>query len=180
MITISRDDWADAALTIFAEHGMAAVDAAQVAAALGVPEDDSRDHFPDRDDLVRAALDRWRTYYTEGSIAMLKEVDDPRECLRVLLGTALSDWAGTPFDRAALADHSSPLVATALRAVHDVRLDFITEQYERMGFPSAVARSRAVVAYAASLGLIGLRPEYGEKLGFDLDDAIDLLVTAPS
>lgn len=179
MADISRADWVDATLATFAERGLAGIDLRSLEIRLGAPENGFHEHFSSRDELVRAMLDHWRTSFTEGSIALLKEVAEPAERLRLLLNTALTEWAGTPSDRAAMAEAGTPVVAEALRKVHDLRIDYITEQYEQPGFPPERARARAVLAYAPSLGLIGLRPMYGEMLGFDLDEAVDALSSAP-
>lgn len=179
-MTTSRDDWAAAALQDFIEDGLRGIDLEKVRKHLGAPGDGSEVGFSSNDELLQGALDYWRTHYTEGSIAALAGISDVRERLHLLLSTALSEWSGAPADRAVLAHAAaSPAAAEALRRVNDIRIEFIAAQYEHLGLSAEQARSRAVLAYAASLGLIGLRPMYRDALGFDLDTAINFLMGVP-
>lgn len=178
-MTITRNDCVTAALDVYLERGLTEVDLGPVGERLGASQDAVRTHFTSRDDLVRAALDHWRTHFTEESIDLMRGVDEPVERLAFLLSQALTEWFGAPADRAVLADAGSPLVTSNVRKVHDIRIGFIAEQYEELGLPRDRARARAVLAYAASLGLLALRPIYGESLGFDLDVATDVLTRVP-
>ena len=56
---LSAEDWAQAALDLIAEQGVAAVAVEPLARRLGVTKGSFYWHFPSRDALLQAALERW-------------------------------------------------------------------------------------------------------------------------
>src|SRR3546814_7480606 len=56
---LSAEDWAQAALDLIAEHGVAAVAVEPLARRLGVTKGSFYWHFQSRDALLQAALARW-------------------------------------------------------------------------------------------------------------------------
>ena len=59
---LSADDWAAAALEQIAEQGVSAVAVEPLARRLGVTKGSFYWHFPSRDALLQAALERWETH----------------------------------------------------------------------------------------------------------------------
>src|SRR5690606_21017046 len=59
---LSADDWAEAALDLIAEQGVAAVAVEPLARRLGVTKGSFYWHFPSRDALLQAALERWEAF----------------------------------------------------------------------------------------------------------------------
>ena len=56
---LSADDWANAALDLIAEQGVASVAVEPLARRLGVTKGSFYWHFPSREALLVAALERW-------------------------------------------------------------------------------------------------------------------------
>ena len=56
---LTADDWAQAALDLIAEQGVAAVAVEPLARRLRVTKGSFYWHFPSRDALLQAALERW-------------------------------------------------------------------------------------------------------------------------
>src|SRR5690606_7033358 len=56
---LSAADWAQAALDVIAEQGVSAVAVEPLARRLGVTKGSFYWHFPSRDALLQAALERW-------------------------------------------------------------------------------------------------------------------------
>ena len=56
---LTADDWAQAALDLISEQGVAAVAVEPLARRLGVTKGSFYWHFPSRDALLQAALERW-------------------------------------------------------------------------------------------------------------------------
>ena len=81
---LSADDWAQAALDLVAEQGVSAVAVEPLARRLGVTKGSFYWHFPSRDALLQAALERWEANEQESVFGSLEAVPDPAERLRAL------------------------------------------------------------------------------------------------
>src|SRR5690606_3393574 len=81
---LSAVDWAQAALDLVAEQGIAAVAVEPLARRLGVTKGSFYWHFPSRDALLQAALERWERVEQEDVFGQLEGIADPRERLRAL------------------------------------------------------------------------------------------------
>jgi AcrR family transcriptional regulator len=157
MSRLSRDDWAAAALAAIATGGLAAVAVEPLAARLGTTKGSFYWHFRNRDELIAAALTRWRRTSTTDVIEQLEATGaGPEVRLRRLFSEVLSPAAGTGADLPLLADAGHPLVAPALAEVTEQRLGYVTTLFRELGFPAAAARRRALFAYSAYLGQLQL------------------------
>lgn len=149
---LSRQDWIDAALKQIAEHGLAGVNVASLAAQLRVTTGSFYWHFSSRDELVEAALDRWETERID-VIETLRELSDPQLRLERLISDLYRNR-----DRGALysslqASASDPRVASRLRRTTQRRLTFLTQTYRELGYPMQQARHSALVLYSLYTGL---------------------------
>lgn len=148
---LGRDDWIAAALAALAEGGVGAVAIEPLAARLGATKGSAYWHFANRDELLRAALQRWEHDETDAVIALVSAEPDPAVGLRTLLGTAMSH----PQANLAilLAGSGDPLVEPVLTRITNRRIDYLAELFTRLGFGDAAARHRATLAYSAYLGM---------------------------
>jgi AcrR family transcriptional regulator len=149
--------WRTAALRALATRGVSAVAIEPLARTLGVTKGSGYWHFGSREALLRAALDEWETKTTEDVIARLARVANPRERLAALLRMAFTRSLDGRVYLALAAAEGNPVVLAALKRVSQRRLAFLAAIYEELGFSPARALSRAVVAYAAYLGVVMLR-----------------------
>ena len=78
---LSAADWAQVALDVIAEQGVAAVAVEPLARRLGVTKGSFYRHFPSRDALLQAALERWEEVEQQQVFGSLEEEPDPRERL---------------------------------------------------------------------------------------------------
>lgn len=147
---LSADDWAAAALAALANGGMAAVAVEPLAARLGATKGSFYWHFPNRDALLAAALERWERVGTEDVIAVIEGEPDLLERLRLLLLHALD--GGSRVELALQPSAAHPLVAPVLARVTLRRLDYLTDLFAGLGFDRETARERSVLAYTAYLG----------------------------
>jgi len=173
---LSADDWIDAATAAMAERGVAGVAVEPLAERLGVTKGSFYWHFPNRDALLTATLERWAQEETEAAIAALDRIADPRERLEQLVVRALTDdstsdaadTAGSRFGHAfhlAVSDAADdPIVQPILRRVSERRLDYLIDCFRALGLPRGEARHRALLAYAAYLGTLRLTREAPERL----------------
>jgi AcrR family transcriptional regulator len=148
---LGRDDWTAAALAALAEGGVGAVAIEPLAAQLGATKGSAYWHFANRDELLRAALQRWEHDETDAVIALVSAESDPAVGLRTLLGTALSHPQANL--AVLLAGCNDPLVEPVLTRVTNRRIDYLAELFTRLGFGDEAARNRATLAYSAYLGM---------------------------
>ena len=89
---LSAEDWAQAALDLIAEQGVAAVAVEPLARRLGVTTGSFYWHFPSRDALLQAALERWEKVEQEQVFGQLEAIADPRERLRALFDLVAHEY----------------------------------------------------------------------------------------
>lgn len=147
-------DWARAALAAIARGGIAAVAVENVAADLGTTKGSFYWHFKDRDALVRAALDMWEQSGTESVIEELDHEPDPAERLRRLLQGSFEHGPDDRAEVALLANPGHPAATAAVRRVAQRRINYITQQLEKLGWAKRQARDRAVVLYYIYVGYL--------------------------
>ena len=157
-------DWELAALAAIETGGLEAVAVEPLARKLGVTKGSFYWHFKNRDALLAAALARWEARYTEGIIAALSQVSDPRDRLeRLITQVNLSEGAAR-FHAALTASADHPVVRPVLARVTARRLDYLVEAFRGIGLTPALARRRALLAYTAYIGLTHLAREAPAEL----------------
>jgi AcrR family transcriptional regulator len=87
---LSAERWRAAALEALADGGVATVAIEPLAKRLGVTKGGGYWHFENREALLSAALDEWKTRTAEVVIARLRRIVDPRERLIALFKQALT------------------------------------------------------------------------------------------
>ena len=153
--TLTRDDWAEAALQAIGRGGLAAVVVEPLAAHLGATKGSFYWHFRDRAALVEAALERWESAHTEGVIAMVEQEEDGLTRLRLLFRTVF-EHSDDPIEVAMLATADHPLVAPVLSRVTSRRMAYTVGLFAALGFGAEEARDRGQLAIAAYLGHVQL------------------------
>jgi AcrR family transcriptional regulator len=150
---LTRDDWADAALAAIAGGGLAAVAVEPLAAALGTTKGSFYWHFANRQALLQAALARWEEQTTTAVISEVNSAPaDAVSQLRLLITRVIGMAEQDPIGPALLSTARHPAVAPVLGRVTRARIAVIVALFEKLGFPPAEARSRALLAYSAYLG----------------------------
>jgi AcrR family transcriptional regulator len=148
----TRDDWTGVALRALVEGGVAAVAVEPLAARMGATKGSAYWHFPNREALLKATLERWEREHTEAVIELVESVSEPLERLRLLFSTVLQDVEHSAVELAMLAAKDDTAVAPVLGRVTDRRVGYMEELFGELGFPADVARRRAVLAYSVYLG----------------------------
>jgi AcrR family transcriptional regulator len=172
-------DWIDAACLVIMERGVSAVAVEPLAQRLGVTKGSFYWHFPNRDALLQAALERWEQMDTEAVITAVAQIDDPLERLRHLIIEALSYVPtrggeaesgfkfGPAFDLAIADASSDPIVVPILRRVTERRVDYLEQCYRAVGLAVDKARYQALLAYTAYIGTLRLAREAPSRLPQD-------------
>ena len=159
---LSANDWAQGALDVIAEQGVSAVAVEPLARRLGVTKGSFYWHFPSRDALLRAALERWEQRELEEVFAQLEGIQDPRirlEQLFRLVGTQTASHAIYSELLKAM-DHAA--VQPVMQRVSARRMDWLTLAYRQVGLPRAEAQHRARLTYAAYVGFLQLSLQLGQ------------------
>ncbi|WP_228122373.1 TetR/AcrR family transcriptional regulator [Saccharothrix syringae] len=148
----TRDDWTGVALQALAEGGVAAVAVEPLAARLGATKGSAYWHFPNREALLKAALERWEREHTEAVIELVESVDGPAARLRLLFATVLEAVEHSAVELAMLAAKDHPVVSPVLERVTERRVGYLEVLFRELGFGGGAARQRALLAYSIYLG----------------------------
>ena len=165
--TLTASDWAEAALHLIAEKGLAALTVSALASRLGVTKGSFYWHFHGRSDLLVAALARWEQRATTEAITGLEAVTDPRRRLELMLDAASQPPRARSLYAALAEAAEDPVVRRVLNRVASARIAYLETCYRKLGLAPTVARSHAVFAYAAYRGLLQLAHEAPEALPAD-------------
>jgi AcrR family transcriptional regulator len=149
---LGKDDWTAAALQALGRGGIAAVAMEPLAARLGATKGSAYWHFPNREALLRATLERWEQEQTEAVIADVERESDPERRLRSLFHTVLRHVHADAVELALLASADDPLVAPVLGRVTDRRVSYLAKMFADLGFSRTESKRRALIAYSTYLG----------------------------
>ncbi|MGB1159871.1 MAG: TetR/AcrR family transcriptional regulator [Alphaproteobacteria bacterium] len=181
---LSPEQWFAAARDILVTEGIEAIRIDRLCQSLDVTKGSFYWHFTSRAAFLSAFLHHWREGATLAVIENLSGQGlDPQTRLHTLL--TLPQRPNAP--AAALVEQSirswarrESLAREALDEVDKIRLSFIQEMLEEIGFDQAEAEERARMAYAYMLGdailSAGLSPEAGAR---PLQDTLLQLFTRP-
>jgi AcrR family transcriptional regulator len=150
---LAADDWITAAVRVLLTDGPDAVAVQPLARRLGTTKGSFYWHFASRDDLLRATLRRWLELATEDVITAVEDAaEDPVERARLLIRMVTEHSLDHPGQLRLLATADHPDVRAALETAARRRIGYVAGLLRAAGVPAAVARRRAVLAYAAYLG----------------------------
>lgn len=153
---LSADDWAQAALDLVAEQGVAAVAVEPLARRLGVTKGSFYWHFPSRDALLQAALERWEAVEQVSVFGSLEGVPDPRERLRALFLLVAHEVKPHIIYSELLKALDHPAVQPVINRVSQRRLEYLVASFRQAGMGRTEAQHRARLAYSAYLGFLQL------------------------
>lgn len=187
MARLAADDWVTAAVRVLLTDGPDAIAVQPLARQLGTTKGSFYWHFASRDDLLRAALRRWLELGTEEVIATIEAAtDDPVERARLLIRMVTEHSLDNPGQLRLLATADHPDVRAALETATRRRIGYVARLLRAAGLPAAVARRRAVLAYAAYIGHAqladstrGVLPAGSAARRALLTELTDLLLASP-
>ena len=178
---LSAADWELAALDALAESGLGAVAIEPLARRLGVTKGSFYWHFPTREALIQAAIDRWERNDEEQVIAPLAKVAEPRERVRELIRLTSHRRPTHTIFAALFRAIDQPLIGPLLERASQRRIDFVTRAFREAGFDAKTAANRARLAYSAYVGFVQLSHIGQPRMTHDeferyIDDFIDTLI----
>jgi AcrR family transcriptional regulator len=148
---LQRRDWERAALSAIADGGLSAVHIDELAHLLGVTKGSFYWHFESRDDLIEAALSRWR----DACVGALDDIDRharPRRRLRALAASSLRERRDGQVEIALVGIVDDERVTRFVEAVLARRLALLERAFEGLGARSA--SELAVLANALYVGYL--------------------------
>ena len=165
---LSAEDWARGALDLIAEEGVAAVAVEPLARRLGVTKGSFYWHFPSREALLKAALERWEQFEVEEVFARLDAITEPRERMRELFRRVAHEVKTHVIYSELLKALDHPVVQPVMQRVSKRRLDYLTLVFRQLGLSRADAQHRARLTYAAYVGFLQLalqldQPRFGHE-----------------
>ncbi|MDR2871798.1 MAG: TetR/AcrR family transcriptional regulator [Xanthomonadaceae bacterium] len=153
---LSASDWAQAALDVIAEQGVAAIAVEPLARRLKVTKGSFYWHFPSRDALLQAALECWETLEQERIFGGIEQMPDPRERLRTLFQIVGQEAKPHIIYGELLRVSNHPIVQPVIDRVSQRRQAFLTTAYREVGFSDIEAAYRARLTYSAYVGFLQL------------------------
>ncbi|KFN50947.1 TetR/AcrR family transcriptional regulator [Arenimonas composti] len=159
---LSAEDWALAALDVIAEQGLAAVAVEPLARRLGVTKGSFYWHFPSREALLVAALERWEAIEQETVFGKLEAISDPRSRLRALFQLVAHELKPHIIYSELLKALDHPVVQPVLHRVSQQRMDYLAASFRQSGLPRIDAQNRARLTYAAYVGFLQLSLQLGQ------------------
>ncbi|HMB43161.1 MAG TPA: TetR/AcrR family transcriptional regulator [Luteimonas sp.] len=159
---LSAEDWAVAALDVIAESGLAAVAVEPLAKRLGVTKGSFYWHFPSREALLVAALERWEKTEQETVFGQLEAVSDPRARLKALFQLVAHELKSHVIYSELLKALDHPVVKPVLSRVSERRLEYLTASFRQAGLGRVDAQNRARLLYAAYVGFLQLSLQLGQ------------------
>lgn len=153
---LRAEDWAQAALDLIAEQGVAAVAVEPLARRLGVTKGSFYWHFPSRDALLVAALERWEKVEQETVFGKLEAIADTSQRLRALFAVVAHEYKSHVIYSELLKALDHPAVQPVIGRVSQRRLDYLTASFRQAGLSRTDAQHRARLTYAAYVGFLQL------------------------
>lgn len=149
---LTAEDWAAAALEAVASSGIEAVAVEPLARSLGVTKGSFYWHFPNREALMRSALELWERQETDDMIIAVADESDPYDRIVKLFKRANSSHrAGRLYlALAAASDHAH--VGAVVRRVSTRRMNYLHECYRALGLGEPAAKLWSTFAYATFIG----------------------------
>ena len=132
---VSKDQWLQCAMEVFAREGNKGVRVEYLAREIGVAKAGFYWHFKDREDLLGHMLDFWLHEFTETVMLNMESLDlGPKERLGLLL-KMVEDYDLARYDvNFRTWAKTDPLVAKKVKAVVKLRLEAVRKAISELGF----------------------------------------------
>jgi AcrR family transcriptional regulator len=154
-------DWIQEALNLLVNRGADAVRITALAEALAVSRGSFYWHFKDRDALLDALIEHWRSKNTAAVVTAMNEAQVLADGILNLFAVWIHFELFDPKLDSAMRDwgRQSRRVRRAVEAADEERLSAIAALFERSGFSRKLAMVRARVLYFTQVGYYAMSIE---------------------
>lgn len=156
-VLLTAQDWAEAALDAIGRRGVEGVAVEPLARELGVTKGSFYWHFPNREALLIAALNRWEARETDEVLERVRQETDPRARIKRLITEVNTSKRASRVYMALSSATKPALVRDYVERVSQRRLDFITDSYAALGLSADNARRWALMTFSVFLGALQIR-----------------------
>lgn len=155
---LQRFDWLLKALEIFIEEGIDAVRITRLADELAVTRGSFYWHFSNREDLIDALVDYWKSHNTSAILDAVNGVESLSEGIFRFFETCLDTRLFDPRLDLAIREWArrSQDIRQQLDEADNLRVSALTEFFQRFDYPMPEAFIRARVIYFAQIGFYAL------------------------
>ena len=148
-----RDRWIEEGMTLLVEGGPDAVRVEVLAARIGVTKGGFYGHFSDRQALLDAMLDRWRTDSVDDVLDAVERVGGVPTDRAVLAGQLTFDGERLPTDMAVREwARRDAGVAERLREVDNRRMELLRRSFAGNGIEGVELEARCLIAFCVAIG----------------------------
>jgi AcrR family transcriptional regulator len=175
---LTPEHWIAHGFDVLRQEGHEGLKADRMAKTLGISRGSFYWHFPSLSDFHTALLQAWSEQITQTVIAELQTLPDGQQQLEELITRsiqtpqdieiAMRRWGGV-----------DPAVASALRAVDQLRVEYLTGMFSAAGIPLQAAKSRAILMTWAFIGRAFAPSFVAELAGSTAAELSDLMLNAP-
>lgn len=153
-VRLTREDWVEAAVQIFAEKGIDAVRIEPLAQGLNVTKGSFYWHFKNREALHQAIIDHWAERCVQALTHCFKDDDDIIEVILNILLLWMRDEPFSPRLDAAMRDWSrrSEDVRGVVKQADKTRTEAIASAFRQAGYEPESAMVRARTLYFLQIG----------------------------
>jgi len=149
---LTAESWASAALDAMAVGGLDAVAVEPLARRLNVTKGSFYWHFPNREALIKAALELWEQRETVDVVSGLDQEPDPYQRIVNLFKRANSSHKAGRLYLALAAASDDVRVNEVVQRVSARRLTYLEKCYRALGMDAGEAPLWATFAYATFIG----------------------------
>ncbi|MDJ0394341.1 TetR/AcrR family transcriptional regulator [Rhodococcus sp. G-MC3] len=149
----TRARWIDEGLAVLVEGGSDAVRVEVLAKRIGVTKGGFYGSFPDRQAVLDAMLDRWRTESVDEVLAIIEHAGGDRKSQAVLAGQLTFDEKRLPVDMAVREwARKDPTVADRLRDVDNQRMSLLRNAFADQCADADELEARCLIAFCVAIG----------------------------
>ncbi|MDJ0657419.1 MAG: TetR/AcrR family transcriptional regulator [Xanthomonadales bacterium] len=153
-IRLSAVDWQDAALEALAERGVQGVAVEPLARKLGVTKGSFYWHYPNRDALLVATLERWENQECRAFEEDFFGVEHPRERMCEMFRRTQREVQSHVIFCALFKAVDLPVVGVVMQRVSEHRTDLLSRGFRDLGLDTDEALKRARLAYLSYVGFL--------------------------
>lgn len=147
---LTKQDWVVAGLQMIGENGVAGLAVEPLARRMGSTKGSFYWHFADIDALLAAILEYWRVEQTDRVIARIEEMPSERRLEELLAHSTSPGHESATL--ALMAAAGDPRLGPVVAEVQQRRIAYLQHLFQARGLPTAKAKLRARISYAAYLG----------------------------